>query len=1009
MAIKGSLDEASVPDVLQLLSLGKKTGCLSVTDWSSLGYIYVDQGRIIYATIVNRRDRLGDILVRSGRITQDQLDAAIHSQDRDRTKRLGELLVEQGAITRGELERHMRAQIEEAVYFFFTWRTGSFTFEADVRPERQDFLISIEPESLMLEGARRTDEWTLIEQKVPSFGIIFKLDQDRLASHQETLSDDQQRIAPLLNGKRDVGEIVDTTGLGEFAVGKALYELVGAGLAHPVARKESDRRLSATGVRVDDAPQVTVEEVAAPQHLDVADLLRYLARDGVFADAMRRRTAAFHIADCPTCSKRLKELHQRRTGEQSAVPARPADDAAPARPPLRSGERRTGVDRRKSDPRMSGSARRTEGEPTPGAGGLTLVRRTGLDRRDSDRRAATGGRRQSAAKPQPRTATQAAAVVPVDRRAAFDRRSWEERRNVDRRRGERREATSVDRTDRAAVERRSGKDRRGSERRTEYRRVADRAEEEAPPRRTVAAKGVRGASSAGAAKVVTPTQQGASPPRRGTSAKRSAPPQAAAASRPAKPVVMKEQSSTLEVPRDNGPAQQEAETRPRIFLTIEERKSLAGLPVVEMPGIESDAGTGAPAPVAKARPEPRRPPPDLTPNAEPPAPHVRSAVAKPAPRPVPALGEREAGVAGGIRPSAAQTSRRRTFAWGGVAAAALILGWFGRPMVQSLFGGSGGEGGGLAADVAALQIPGPPPAATATADSVASDSAVVEVRTAQARTDPPAPSPEPPRQEIRTPPVREAAPPPGPRAAQPEAPVVQAPVAQPAPPPAAAEPEPVARAAPTLAGSVRAQGSGVPLPGVRIGVEGTDLTATTDAQGAYRIVGTPTGSLTIAADLSGYMPATKAVTADSGAETRLDLALSRPPSPRDPDTELVDDQWIVTDAAEAATILGMPVAVVGGLWIEAIAKPASGSRPRIRVTQLTHSGDRVILVVARAGAPARQPNPRVTALRIIPASAAYPTTTGTASFGNLLVTAKTELPADSLRIQLGRLTEASGR
>jgi hypothetical protein len=196
---------------------------------------------------------------------------------------------------------------------------------------------------------------------------------------------------------------------------------------------------------------------------------------------------------------------------------------------------------------------------------------------------------------------------------------------------------------------------------------------------------------------------------------------------------------------------------------------------------------------------------------------------------------------------------------------------------------------------------------------------------------------------------------------------------------------------------------------VRIGVEGTNLTVTTDAEGTYRIVGTPTGSLTIGADLSGYMPMTKAVTADSGAETRADLALSRPPSARDPDTELVDDQWIVTDAAEAATILGMPVAVVGGLWIETIAKPASGSRPRIRVTQLTHSGDRLILVVARAGAPARQPNPRVTALRIIPASAAYPTTTGTASFGNLLVTAKTELPADSLRIQLGRLTEASGR
>ena len=65
MAIKGSLSEAGLPDVLQLLSLGRKTGCLSVTDRASLGYIYFEQGRICYATIVNRRDRLGDILVKN--------------------------------------------------------------------------------------------------------------------------------------------------------------------------------------------------------------------------------------------------------------------------------------------------------------------------------------------------------------------------------------------------------------------------------------------------------------------------------------------------------------------------------------------------------------------------------------------------------------------------------------------------------------------------------------------------------------------------------------------------------------------------------------------------------------------------------------------------------------------------------------------------------------------------------------------------------------------------------
>ena len=70
----------------------------------------------------------------------------------------------------------MRLQIEEAVYYLFTWTSGTFNFEAGVRPEREDFLVRINPEFLLLEGARRVDEWSLIEKKIPSFDLIFSVD-----------------------------------------------------------------------------------------------------------------------------------------------------------------------------------------------------------------------------------------------------------------------------------------------------------------------------------------------------------------------------------------------------------------------------------------------------------------------------------------------------------------------------------------------------------------------------------------------------------------------------------------------------------------------------------------------------------------------------------------------------------------------------------------------------------------------------------------------------------------
>jgi tetratricopeptide (TPR) repeat protein len=252
MAIKGSLKEASLPDVLQLLALGQKTGCLSIADRSNFGYIYFDKGRISYASIVNRRDRLGDILVKHQKITPDHLDAAIHRQAKEHGKKLGEILVTMGVISQADLERYMRVQIEESVYYLFTWTQGTFNFEAEVRPERQDFLVSINPESLLLEGARRVDEWSLIEKKIPSFDLIFVVDKDRLAISEAQLTDPQQRVLPLLNGRRDVNEVIEESGLGEFEIGKALYGLITAGFVHRSGRTASAADTQVTDARVEE-------------------------------------------------------------------------------------------------------------------------------------------------------------------------------------------------------------------------------------------------------------------------------------------------------------------------------------------------------------------------------------------------------------------------------------------------------------------------------------------------------------------------------------------------------------------------------------------------------------------------------------------------------------------------------------------------------------------------------------------------------------------------------------
>lgn len=270
MAIRGSLLEASLPDVLQLLAMGQKTGVLSIGDRSNFGYIYFDRGRISYARIVNRRDRLGDILEKSGIITTNQLNEAVVAQSHTRNKLLGEILLERGLLTQEELHHYVRLQIEEAVYFLFTWTQGTFSFDVDVTPDDQPVLVSITPESLLLEGARRVDEWSLIEKKVPGFDSVFEFDRARLTTSGATLTPDEERLMRLIDGRRDVAALVEATGMGEFEVGKALYGLVTAGFAHRVGRSRP--------------PEHVVRELRVEEHRNLG-VAFYKAR--MFTEAAR--------------------------------------------------------------------------------------------------------------------------------------------------------------------------------------------------------------------------------------------------------------------------------------------------------------------------------------------------------------------------------------------------------------------------------------------------------------------------------------------------------------------------------------------------------------------------------------------------------------------------------------------------------------------------------------------------------------------------------------------------
>ena len=235
MAIEGPLRELGIHDVFQLLDLSRKTGALTVTSVlrDNQGTVYFDRGSVVFAAIRSNPHPLGELLLRAGKITEADLARARDAQRTLHSRRkLGELLVESGSLTSKELERQVRFQVEEVVFELMSWREGFFSFEEqEVSDASAEAHIHISTESLLMEAARRIDEWSRIEGKVAHLGVVPVLAP--VADDHPWFLDLRPReweVLAEIDGARDLRAIATLLAQSEFDVARVTYGLLSTGI-----------------------------------------------------------------------------------------------------------------------------------------------------------------------------------------------------------------------------------------------------------------------------------------------------------------------------------------------------------------------------------------------------------------------------------------------------------------------------------------------------------------------------------------------------------------------------------------------------------------------------------------------------------------------------------------------------------------------------------------------------------------------------------------------------------
>ena len=227
--LKGTLDDFTLPDMFRLMSFAKKTGRLDVDRRAGHGSVFFREGEVYYAESSLTKIPLGQKLLRAGAITESQLNKALDT-NAESGERVGEILLTTGVVDGEQLEAALRAQIEDAVFDLLRWDLGEFSWEpsAAVDPE-VGIMVSVE--NLIMEASRRLDELEVITRKIPSGLTVLKMaDKPPEGAVEINITPEEWRILVLVDGVRTVTQIGEVVGLDEFDAMRTLYGLVSAGL-----------------------------------------------------------------------------------------------------------------------------------------------------------------------------------------------------------------------------------------------------------------------------------------------------------------------------------------------------------------------------------------------------------------------------------------------------------------------------------------------------------------------------------------------------------------------------------------------------------------------------------------------------------------------------------------------------------------------------------------------------------------------------------------------------------
>jgi curved DNA-binding protein CbpA len=206
--------------------------------------VYFKNGDIIFASSSADEDRLGERLIRAGRIKRSDLELAFKVIEKSR-ERFGKTMVEMGHVSDVELRESLVGQVHSIVCSIFPWNRGVYRSEPSNEPVDKDLVLEdMSTADIIIEGVRRIEDPGAVLKGLGDLDRVVRTVGDPSTSYQRLkLTPEEGFVLSRVDGSSTAKELARLSPLGEETTLRTLYALVLGGLlklATKAPRKTSE-------------------------------------------------------------------------------------------------------------------------------------------------------------------------------------------------------------------------------------------------------------------------------------------------------------------------------------------------------------------------------------------------------------------------------------------------------------------------------------------------------------------------------------------------------------------------------------------------------------------------------------------------------------------------------------------------------------------------------------------------------------------------------------------------